>query len=43
MNGLRAFAKGRLTESAIRGITGAISVALAMLVISMVLLPFLIK
>jgi membrane-associated protease RseP (regulator of RpoE activity) len=43
MNGLRAFAKDRLTESAIRGITGAISVALAMLVISMVLLPFLIK
>jgi len=43
MNGLRTFAKGRLTESAIKGITGAISVALAMLVASMVLLPFLIE
>lgn len=43
MSGLRALAKGRLTESAIKGITGAISVALAMLVASMVLLPFLIE
>jgi len=43
MSGLRTFAKGRLTESAIKGITGAISVALAMLVASMVLLPFLIE
>ncbi|MEM2909910.1 MAG: site-2 protease family protein [Nitrososphaerota archaeon] len=43
MNSLRALAKGRLTEHVIKGITGAISAALAMLVISMILLPFLIR
>ncbi len=43
MSSLRVFAKGRLKESVIRGITGAISAALAMLVVSMVVLPFLIR
>ncbi|MEM0089766.1 MAG: site-2 protease family protein [Nitrososphaerota archaeon] len=43
MNSLRTFAGGRLTESVIRGITGAISAMLVMLVISIVFLPFLIR
>lgn len=43
MSSLRTFTGGRLTESVIRGITGAISATLVMLVISMVFLPFLIK
>lgn len=43
MSGLRAIAKGRLTESTIRSITGIISAVLVVLVVSMVLLPFLIR
>ncbi|MCS7136017.1 MAG: site-2 protease family protein [Nitrososphaerota archaeon] len=43
MGGLRALAKSRLTEPVIRVITGAVSATLVTLVVSMVLLPFLIK